>query len=97
MIKLLATTILSLSILGGGATSIPIQQTKNETQNEIHIQTQTENLTNIQWHNNSHPLAKDKDSLKSKNMRFGLVALATITASIAQSAMLAAKFLNFMR
>ena len=64
MIKLLATTILSLSILGGGATSIPIQQTKNETQNEIHIQTQTENLTNIQWHNNSHPLAKDKDSLK---------------------------------
>jgi hypothetical protein len=30
-------------------------------------------------------------------MRFGLVALATITASIAQSAMLAAKFLNFMR
>lgn len=64
MIKLLATTILSLSILGGGATAVPIQQTKNETQNEIHIQTQTENLTNIQWHNNSHPLAKDKDSLK---------------------------------
>ena len=41
-----------------------------------------------------HPL---KFCRKSKNMRFGLVALATITASIAQSAMLAAKFLNFMR
>ena len=41
-----------------------------------------------------HPL---KFCRKSKNMRFGLVALATITASIALCAMLAAKFLNFMR
>lgn len=64
MIKLLATTILSLSILGGGATAVPIQQTKNETQNEIHIQTQTENLTNIQWHNNSRSLSNDNNSLK---------------------------------
>ncbi|GEM_PF-3784705 len=32
MIKLLATTILSLSILGGGATAVPIQRTEVETQ-----------------------------------------------------------------
>ena len=43
MIKLLATTILSLSILGGGATAVPIQRTEVETQNEIQIQTKGEN------------------------------------------------------
>ncbi len=63
MIKLLAATILGLSILGGGATAVPVQQTDAENRNDILIQTKTEKLTNIQWHNKKCPLSNDENSL----------------------------------
>lgn len=62
MIKLLAT-ILGLSILGSGAAGVPVQQADIQNKNEIYIQRQTENLTNIQWHNNLCSLSNDEKSL----------------------------------
>ncbi len=44
--------------LGVGSSAIP-----NATQNEIIVKTSTENLTNIQRHNNNSSISKDKKSL----------------------------------
>lgn len=63
MIKLLATTLLGLSILGSGATAVPVQQTDAENMNKILIQKQTKNLTSAEWHNEQYPISKDEDTL----------------------------------
>lgn len=62
MIKLLVTTILGLSIVGG-TNVVPLQQAEVKNQNEILIQAKEENFTTIQWHNNQYPISKDEASL----------------------------------
>mgnify|MGYP003185982631 CR=1 FL=1 len=59
MISLIASVVLGLSALGVGLNSTPVIDYPN---NAI-VEETNNNITNVEWHNNEQPLAKDEDSM----------------------------------